>query len=101
MKYRYDKYREEVDVGCKFANNCFECPFSDCIISMTDVSELEEDYSAKREVIVERAKYVKSLFDGGMSRTDIAKLMNCAVKTVKIDLIIAKTLGGGGDAKQD
>lgn len=91
MKYKFDSNRGEVDTGCKYAENCFECPFPDCIISMNEVCDTEDDYTIKREVVLERAKYVKSLRDGGMKIAEIASALNCTRETVKKDLIIAKT----------
>ena len=91
MKYRYSSDREEVETGCKYAENCFECPFPDCVIGMNEVCDTDEDYAIEREVILERAKYVKSLRDGGMKIGEIASMLNCAKETVKRDLIIAKT----------
>ena len=90
MKIKYNSRMEEVETGCKYAENCFECPFPDCIIGMDEVGDTEEDYTVKREVIIERAKYVKSLRDGGMTIEQIAHELNCAKKTVKRDLIIAR-----------
>ena len=90
MKYKYDAYREEVDVGCKYAENCFKCPFSDCIASSREVDDAEGDYSLERSIILERAKYVKRLKDGGMKTLDIANKLNCEIKTVRRDIIIAQ-----------
>lgn len=79
-----------MDTGCKYSENCFECPFPDCIISMKEVRDTEEDYTIKREIIMERAKYVMSLKNSGLSITGIASMLNCSKETVKRDLIIAK-----------
>ena len=88
-------------MGCKYANNCFECPFDDCILSMNDIRDTEEEYLKDREVLLGRVKYVKKLRDDGLSIRKIARELNCAEKTVKNDLIIAKTLLEEEDAKQD
>lgn len=90
MRMKYSRDREEVDSGCKYAENCFECPFSDCIISMHEVDDTEEDYMFERQHILERARYVKSLKDNGMKMREIATEMNCPITTVRRDLIIAK-----------
>ena len=90
MRMKYSRDREEIDSGCKYAENCFECPFPDCIITMHEVDDTEEDYAHERDLILERAKYVKSLKDRGMKLADIAKSLNCPVKTVRRDIIIAK-----------
>ena len=86
-------------MGCKYANNCFECPFDDCILSMNDIRDTEEEYLKDREVLLGRVKYVKQLKDKKLSNRKIAKLLNCAEGTVKNDLIIAKTLLGEEDAE--
>lgn len=101
MKARIAKNRSEVDVGCKYANNCFECPFKDCILPMSDIRDTEEEYLKDREVLLGRVKYVKKLRDDGLSIRKIARELNCAERTVKNDLIIAKTLLGEEDAEQD
>ena len=101
MKARISKNRGEVEVGCKYANNCFECPFDDCILPMNDIRDTEEEYLKDREVLLGRVKYVKQLKDKKLSNRKIAKLLNCAERTVKNDLIIAKTLLGEEDAEQD
>lgn len=88
MKYSRD--REEVDSGCKYAENCFECPFPDCALTMTDVRELERDVTENRKAIIERAKYVKKMRDSGKKLRQIAIEMDCSVKAVKRDIIIAK-----------
>lgn len=88
MKYSRD--REEVDSGCKYAENCFECPFPDCALTMTDVRELERDVAENRKAIIERAKYVKKMRDSGKKLRQIAIEMDCSVKAVKRDIIIAK-----------
>lgn len=90
MRMKYSRDRKEVESGCKYADNCFECPFPDCIITTHEADDTEDDYALEREVILERAKYVKSLRDGGMKQIDIARELNCSVKTVRRDLIIAK-----------
>ena len=88
MKYSRD--REEVDSGCKYADNCFDCPFPDCALTMTDVRELERDVTENRKAIIERAKYVKKMRDSGKKLRQIAIEMDCSVKAVKRDIIIAK-----------
>jgi DNA invertase Pin-like site-specific DNA recombinase len=90
MKMKYSADREEIETGCKYAENCFECPFSDCVIGYKDVDDTEEDYKHERKLILERARYVKSLRDSGMKLLDIANTLNCTVKTVRRDIIIAK-----------
>lgn len=101
MKVRISKNRGEVEVGCKYANNCFECPFDDCILPMNAIRDTEEEYLKDREVLLGRVKYVKELRDKEWSIRRIAKELNCAERTVKNDLIIAKTLLEEDDAKQD
>lgn len=88
-------------MGCKYANNCFECPFKDCILPMNAIRDTEEEYLKDREVLLGRVKYVKKLRDDGLSIRKIARELNCAERTVKNDLIIAKTLLGEEDAEQD
>ena len=90
MRMKYSRDREEVDSGCKYAENCFECPFPDCVITMSDVRELERDFTENRKAIVERAKYVKKMRDSGKKLRQIANEMDCSVKAVKRDIIIAK-----------
>lgn len=90
MKVKYAADRKEIETGCKYAENCFECPFSDCVIGYKDVDDTEEDYKHERKLILERARYVKSLRDSGMKLLDIANTLNCTVKTVRRDIIIAK-----------
>ena len=90
MRMKYSRDREEVDSGCKYAENCFECPFPDCALTMTDVRELERDVTENRKAIVERAKYVKKMRDSGKKLRQIANEMDCSVKAVKRDIIIAK-----------
>lgn len=99
MKARITKNRGEIEVGCKYANNCFECPFDDCILPMNAIRDTEEEYLKDREVLLGRVKYVKQLKDKKLSNRKIAKLLNCAEKTVKNDLIIAKTLLEEDDAE--
>lgn len=99
MKARITKNRCEVEVGCKYANNCFECPFKDCILPMSDIRDTEEEYLKDREVLLGRVKYVKKLRDDGLSIRKIARELNCAERTVKNDLIIAKTLLEEDDAE--
>lgn len=102
MRARITKNRGEVEVGCKYANNCFECPFSDCILPMDDIRDTEEEYLKDREVLLARVRYVKKLRDNGLSIRKIAKELNCAEKTVKKDIIVAQTLlKEEEDAKQD
>ena len=60
MKARITKNRGEVEVGCKYANNCFECPFKDCILPMNAIRDTEEEYLKDREVLLGRVKYVKN-----------------------------------------
>ena len=86
-------------MGCKYANNCFECPFKDCILPMNAIRDTEEEYLKDREVLLGRVKYVKQLKGKKLSNRKIAKLLNCAEKTVKNDLIIAKTLLEEDDAE--
>lgn len=90
MKVKYSSDREEIETGCKYAEDCFNCPFSDCVIGYKDVDDTEDDYKHERPLILERAKYVKSLRDSGMKILDIANMLNCATKTVRRDIIIAK-----------
>ena len=90
MRMKYSRDREEVDSGCKYAENCFECPFPDCVLNMKDVRELERDSTDDREAIVERAKYVKKMRDSGKKLRQIAIEMDCSVKAVRRDIIIAK-----------
>ena len=90
MRMKYSRDREEVDSGCKYAENCFECPFPDCALTMTDVRELERDVTENRKAIIERAKYVKKMRDSGKKLRQIANEMDCTVKAVKRDIIIAK-----------
>lgn len=90
MRMKYSQDREEIESGCKYAENCFECPFSDCIISMHEASDTEEDYMYERNHILERARYVKKLYDDGKKLREIASLMNAPITTVRRDLIIAK-----------
>ena len=92
MKARISKNRSEVEVGCKYANNCFECPFKDCILPIDGIMDSEEKYLKDRETLLGRAKYVKQLRDEGLSIRRIAKELNCAEKTIKKDLIVAATL---------
>lgn len=102
MKARITKNRGEVEVGCKYANNCFECPFKDCILPMNAIRDTEEEYLKDREVLLGRVKYVQRLRDEGLSIRKIAKELNCAERTVKNDLIIADTLlKEREDAEQD
>lgn len=102
MKARISKNRSEVDVGCKYANNCFECPFKDCILPMNAIRDTEEEYLKDREVLLGRVKYVKKLRDDGLSIRKIARELNCAERTVKNDLIISETLlKEGEDAEQN
>ena len=88
-------------MGCKFFNNCFECPFDDCILPMNAIRDTEEEYLKDMEVLLGRVKYVKKLRDDGLSIRKIARELNCAERTVKNDLIIAKTLLEEEDAEQD
>lgn len=90
MRMKYSRDREEVDSGCKYAENCFECPFPDCALTMTDVRELERDVTENRKAIIERAKYVKKMRDSGKKLRQIAIEMDCSVKAVRRDIIIAK-----------
>lgn len=90
MRMKYSRDREEVDSGCKYADNCFDCPFPDCALTMTDVRELERDVTENRKAIIERAKYVKKMRDSGKKLKQIAIEMDCSVKAVKRDIIIAK-----------
>ena len=90
MRMKYSRDREEVDSGCKYAENCFKCPFPDCALTMTDVRELERDVTENRKAIIERAKYVKKMRDSGKKLRQIAIEMDCSVKAVKRDIIIAK-----------
>lgn len=90
MRMKYSRDREEIESGCKYAENCFECPFSDCIISMHEASDTEEDYMFERQHILERARHVKRMKDSGKKIKQIAIEMNCPVSTVRRDLIIAK-----------
>ena len=92
MKARITKNRGEVEVGCKYANNCFECPFKDCILPMNAIRDTEEEYLKDREVLLGRVKYVKKLRDDGLSIRKIARELNGAERTVKNDLIISETL---------
>ena len=102
MKARITKNRGEVEVGCKYANNCFECPFKDCMLPMSDIRDTEEEYLKDREVLLGRVKYVKKLRDEGLSIRKIAKELNCAERTIKKDLIVAATLlKEEEDAEQD
>ena len=88
MKYSRD--REEIESGCKYAENCFECPFPDCIISMHEASDTEEDYLVERQIILETARYVKKLRDKGMKYRQIAIEMNLPISSVRRYIIIAK-----------
>lgn len=99
MKAKISKNRSEVEVGCKYANNCFECPFDDCILPMNAIRDTEEEYLKDRELLLGRVKYVKELRYKGWSIRRIAKELNCAERTVKNDLIISETLLDGEDAK--
>lgn len=90
MRMKYSQDREEIESGCKYAENCFECPFSDCIISMHEASDTEEDYKDEREQILERARLVKAMYDNGMKPRDIAIKMNCLITVVRRDLVIAR-----------
>lgn len=102
MKYKYDSCREEVDVGCKYADNCFKCPFDDCIVTMHEVDDEEPEYMAQRQIILGRVAYVKKLKEEDkMSVRSIARLLKCSEKSVRNDLIIAKTLLEGKNVEQD
>lgn len=102
MKARITKNRSEVEVGCKYAENCFECPFPDCVLPMEETTKTEEYYLKDRELLIGRVKYVKQLRDCGLSIRKIAQTLKCAEKTVKKDLIMAKTLlKEEEDAEQD
>ena len=90
MRMKYSRDREEIESGCKYAENCFECPFPDCIISMHEASDTEEDYLVERQIILETARYVKKLRDKGKRYREIAGEMNMPVSTVRRYVIIAQ-----------
>ena len=99
MKKQFSNGRKEVEVGCKYANNCFECPFDDCVVSMDEICRPEEEYMKDRELLMGQVKYDKALRDEGLSIRRIAQTLRVAEKTVKKDLILAKTLLEEEDAK--
>ena len=101
MKYKYDAYRDEVDVGCKYADNCFNCPFDDCIMSEDEVDDNAAECMEKRQMLLDRLSRIKKLWDDGMSIRGIAKMLKISEKKVSRDLNIAVTLLGGNNAKQD
>lgn len=101
MKYKYDSCRDEVDVGCKYADNCFNCPFDDCIMPDDEVDDDVTEYMEKRQMVIERVSRIKGLWDDGMSIRGIAKMLKISEKKVSSDLNIAVTLLGGNDVKQD
>lgn len=90
MKIKYDESREEIDVGCIYADNCFECPFSDCICQADEMGIQGEELQQRRIGVREKAAYIKKLRDEGMKIQDIASSMEWPSKVVRRYLIIAK-----------
>lgn len=90
MRLKYSCEREEVDSGCKYADNCFDCPFPDCILTTRDLDDTEDEAMAKRHGIVETAMLVNKLHDSGMDVKKIASVLDRDIPLVKRDLIIAR-----------
>ena len=92
MKRQYEKDRGDVDVGCLYFNDCFNCPFPDCVASTKSVAFDCEDIDASREIAMARAKQVKAMRDSGMTMLSIATALSITKSDVSRDLIVAKAL---------
>lgn len=90
MKIRYDDSREEIDVGCIYADNCFECPFDDCICQADEMGIQGEELEQRRISVRQKAAYVKHQRDMGKKISEIASEMDWPAKVVKRYLLIAK-----------
>ena len=87
---KYDKDREEVEVGCIYAENCFECPFDDCVCATNDMELCGAELDRRRKEVLDTAKRIKALVDGGMKLSKVAGEMEWPTRIVKRYLIIAK-----------
>ena len=90
MRKQYSRGRDEVDSGCKYADDCFECPFPDCVLTTSELDDTEEEALAKRKIVVETAMIVKRLYDSGMNVEKISFILNRDLPLVQRDLIIAR-----------
>ena len=90
MKIRYDRTRDEIDVGCIYAENCFECPFDDCACSINELDLPPDKIIEKRKEVLETARIVKHMYDSGKGWREIAEQLSWSIGTVKKYLIVAE-----------
>ena len=89
MKIRYDDSRKEIDVGCIYADNCFECPFSDCICQTDEMGIQGEELEQRRISVRKKVECVKQMHDKGMKITQMAKVMDLPDKVIRRYLYVA------------
>lgn len=90
MKVRVSCEREEVDSGCIYAENCFSCPFPDCVCQRCELDIGGEELQRRRKAVREKAMAIKNMRDSGMTINQIVASTRHSVKFVKKYLIIAE-----------
>lgn len=90
VKIKYDRSRNEIDVGCVYAENCFECPFDDCACSINELDLPPDKIIEKRKEVLETARIVKHMYDSGIGWSEIAGQLSWPIRTVKKYLVVAK-----------
>lgn len=95
MKIRYDNSREEIDVGCIYADNCFECPFSDCICRKEEMEIQGEELEQRRSIVRADIERVRNLKKQGMKTSDIADVIGLPEVVVRRYLYVIKQQKAG------
>lgn len=92
MKIRYDDSREEIDVGCIYADNCFECPFSDCICKRDEMEIQGEELEKRRAMVREAVGRVKEMKSKGMKMPEIAKAMGLPEGDIRKYMFVLRSM---------
>lgn len=90
MKVRVSCEREEVDSGCIYAENCFSCPFPDCVCQRCELDIGGEELQRRRKAVREKAKAIKKMRDKGMTINQIVAKTRRSEKYIRKYLILAE-----------
>lgn len=71
-KVRFDEEREPVESGCIYHDNCFTCPWPECLLNVPKL---------KVDAVVTAAK-IRKLAAEGCSKKEIARKLDKSIRTI-------------------
>lgn len=90
MKVRVSCEREEVDSGCIYADDCFDCPFPDCVCQRDELELEGDELELRRKAVREKARAIKKMRDKGMTINQIVAKTRRSEKYIRKYLILAE-----------